>query len=133
MFSGCRTKSDAARERESSHLRSLISVFNFATAKLGHRPANEAEFKSFISANARPMIDSLHLADVNELFVSERDGQPFVVLYGTAPNGAARDLIAYEQTGVASVRLVGYSLGAIAEVDERQFSQLVPQTPRPAK
>lgn len=129
LLPGCRSsQSDAARQRESSHLRSLISLHNFATSKLGHRPVNETEFKSFIAANAKPMIDSLHLVSANELFVSERDGKPFILLYGQPPNGPSHDVVAYEQTGVAGSRLVGYSLGMIQETDEQEFAQLVSAT-----
>lgn len=134
MLAGCAgAKTEAARKRESSHLRSLVSVYNFAAAKLGHRPANQAEFKSFIAANARPMLDSQHVNSVDELFISERDGQPFVVLYGEPTKGAAADLVAYEQVGVAGKRLAGYSLGAIAEIDEQQLANLAPAVNKPGK
>jgi hypothetical protein len=105
-------------------MRALVNLFNYAESKLGHRPASEAELKSLIKASGQQMITSLNLGSVDELFVSERDGQPFTVLYGAQPKGEARDVIAYEQTGVAGKRLVGYSLGAIAEVDEEQFAKL---------
>src|SRR6476659_3197912 len=130
---GCNGAADQARQKEESHLRALVTVFNFAESKLGHRPANEAEFKAFIQANAKGLVESLHLGTIDELFVSERDGQPFVVLYGSAPKGEARDVIAYEQNGVSGKRLVGYSIGAIAEVDENQFAKLAPTTERSGK
>src|SRR3954453_13123899 len=103
---GCRASgTGAARQRESSHLRALVTIYNFAASKLGHRPANEAEFKSFITASAGPILESLHVKNADELFISERDGQPFVVIYGPAPAGAARDVIAYERMGVGGKRL----------------------------
>src|SRR4051794_40232159 len=117
LLVGCRaTKSDSARQIQSAHLRSLITVYNFASNKFGHRPANEAELKSFIAANGTQMSDSLHVGKVDELFVSERDDKPFVVLYGDSAKGPLRDVIAYEQAGIAGNRLVGYSLGMMQEI-----------------
>ena len=52
-------------------------------------------------------------------------------LFATPAKGASRDVIAYEQTGVGGNRLVGYSLGMTQEVDEQQFTQLVPAAGRP--
>jgi hypothetical protein len=132
LLVGCHWgQSEAARQTQSSHLRSLITLYNFAASKLGHRPANEGELKSFIAANASQMIESLHVSSVDELFVSERDGKPFVVLYGEPPKGASRDVIAYEQAGVAGNRLVGYSLGMTQEVDEQQLAQIIPAASKP--
>jgi hypothetical protein len=130
---GCHGAAKQARQKEQSHLRALVTIFNFAESKLGHRPANEAEFKTFIQANAQGIIGSLRLASVDELFVSERDGQPFIVLYGAPPKGEARDVIAYEQNGVSGKRLVGYSIGAIAEMDEEQLAKLAPPTEQAGK
>jgi hypothetical protein len=87
--------------------------------------------KSFIATNASQMVDSLHVGSADELFVSERDGKHFIVLYGEPPKGASRDVIAYEQTGVDGNRLVGYSLGIMQEVDEQQLARLVPATRMP--
>jgi hypothetical protein len=132
LLVGCyRGQSNAARQTQTSHLRSLITLYNSAASKLGHRPANEAELKSFIAANASQMIDSLHVGSAAELFVSERDGKPFIVLYGEPPKGTSRDVIAYEQTGVDAKRFVGYSLGMMQEVDEQELSRLVPKAANP--
>ena len=132
LFVGCQgSQSEATRQSQSTHLRSLITLFNSAASKPGHRPANEAELKAFIATNASQMIGSLHVGSVDELFVSERDGKRFVVFYGEPPKGTSRDVIAYEQTGVDGNRLVGYSLGMTQEVDEQQLARLVPATGRP--
>jgi hypothetical protein len=133
VLAGCRSKADVARSTQTSHLRSLITIFNYAESKLGHRPKNEAELKSFITTKGQGIIDSLKLGSVDELFVSERDGQPFTVLYDAPSKGEARDIVAYEQTGVAGKRLIGYSLGAIAELDEEQFAKLAPPASQSVK
>lgn len=134
LLLGCRgAQTETARKQETSHLRSLVTLHNFAASKLGHRPATEAEFKKFIANNAKPMLDTLKISSPDELFVSERDGQPFVVIYGKPPAGAGADLIAYEQTGVAGKRFAGFSLGNIEEVDEQRFAELTRAMSKPGK
>jgi len=129
---GCGSASSrSARQLESSHLRALVNLYNYAASKLGHRPANEVEFKSFIAANGGPMLESLKITNADELFVSERDGKPFVVMYGEPAKGANKDLVAYEQSGIGGKRLVGYSIGAVVEADEQEFAQLVPTQKSP--
>jgi hypothetical protein len=126
---GCHeSAAGSARQRESSHLRALVNIYNFAASKLGHRPASEAELKTFIAANGGPILEPLHLNNADELFVSERDGEAFVVNYRSPPAGAGHDVVAYERTGVDGRRQVAYSLGAIEEVDEQRFAELVPAT-----
>ena len=134
LLSGCgRGQAESARKQETSHLRSVVGLYNFATSTLGHRPGSEAEFKSFINTNAKPMIESLQLASLDELFISERDGQPLVVIYGKPPAGMTGDLVAYEQTGVSGKRSVGYALGMIEEVDEQRFAELTGAAAKPGK
>jgi len=123
-LAGCREAATQARQRQSSHLRSLLTLFNLAESKLGHRPANEAEFKSFIKDKGQATLDALHLASVDDLFISDHDGQPFIVLYGEQPKGPTHEVVACEQKGVEGKRLAGYSLGAIFEIDDEGFAAI---------
>jgi hypothetical protein len=63
----------------------------------------------------------------DELFVSPRDNQPYVVYYG---NDAAKMLdrgqLIHERNGVNGRRLVGHRLGYVREVDEAEFRELFP-------
>ena len=98
---------------------------------------NEEEFKRYINSLDTATQDRIRAgsgaANMDELFISERDGQPYVIFYGQPPAGVANDLVAYEQKGVAGNRFVGYGLGAVAEVDEQRFNELVPPAARPAQ
>jgi hypothetical protein len=71
------------------------------------------------------------VSNVDELFISERDGQPYVIFYGQPPTGVANDVVGYEQTGVDGKRYVGFGLSGVSEVDEQRFNELVPPTARP--
>jgi hypothetical protein len=79
------------------------------------------------------MLANAEVQNTDELFISERDGKPFVIFYGQPPNGVANGVIAFEQEGVDGKRLVGYMLGMIEHVDEARFNELVPNSARSQK
>ena len=104
-------------------------MYNAAVRELGRAPKNEQELKDFVAANGDPFIKPLGLDNPEQLFVSERDGEPFVIMYGQRPKGTRGDLIAYEQTGVDGKRRAGYSLGIIEEVTEEELRKMAPNAP----
>jgi hypothetical protein len=67
-------------------------------------------------------LEKLRVDSIDELFVSERDGQPLVVVYGSPPAGS--DVVVYEHTGVNGKRLVGHRIGMVEEADEATFKSL---------
>ena len=123
-------------ERETSHLRWLIRLYTHARQR-GQAPQSEQEFKQFMQSMDRAALDrtlaAAHVTSIDELFISERDGLPYVIFYGQRPTGVANDLVAFEQTGVGGTRYVGYGLGIVEEVDEQRFKELVPPASRPMK
>jgi hypothetical protein len=118
---GCRGENENAIKRETSHVRLLTTLHALATSKLGHTPRDMREFKQTI-AKLSVTTEKLRVESIDELFVSERDGQPLVVVYGsTSP---ASDVVVYEQTGLNGKRQVGHRIGMVEEVDEAQFKDL---------
>ncbi|RIK71198.1 MAG: hypothetical protein DCC67_20400 [Planctomycetota bacterium] len=97
-------------------------------SETGARPANEQQLKDYIAKNGQETLQRLNVESVDALFTSERDGQPFVVLYGPRPKEMTVDVVAYERTGVDGKRQVASSLGTIREVDEAEFRELVPHS-----
>jgi hypothetical protein len=95
---------------------------------LGRNPADEQEFKAAVG-QGKMDLDVLGVSSVDELFVSDRDGQPLVILYGAQAKNS-QGVIAYEQTGENGVRLVGTSNGQVIEADATQFLKLVPPLQR---
>lgn len=72
-------------------------------------PTSEEEFKSFLKSDA--VVENLKLIDmdasmVDDLFISDRDGEPFVVKYGVNGYGPA---IIFEAKGVEGIRMVALS------------------------
>jgi hypothetical protein len=120
---GCGSGADA-QKAGISHVRAISALYFKATSVLGRHPADEQEFKTAVSQG--PMdLDVLGVSSIDELFVSDRDGQPLVILYG-APSKGVKGVIAYEQTGVDGVRLVGTSNGQVIEAEAAHFAKLVP-------
>jgi hypothetical protein len=127
VAAGCSSEdSEDTAAREVSNLRMLVSFYIFANNQLGRPPASEQEFKDFIAANGSAAMERLQLTGPDELLVSERDGQPFVIVYGKRPAGMSPDVVAYEKNGVDGKREVGFKLGMVNEVDEARFKELVP-------
>lgn len=112
-----------------SRVNLLSMLFTKVSSDLGHEPTNEEQFKQGIANSGTPL-ERLEVASVDELFISERDGQPLVVVYGPRPKGS--DVIIYEQTGVDGKRQVAHRIGTVEEVDSARFAELVP-APAPAK
>src|SRR3954449_5781960 len=119
IFVGCRSQTASQNiGRETSRLRLLVNLYQTAARGAGRMPKNEHEFKQLIQAIRPESLDRIlaagNVTSVDELFVSERDSQPYVIFYGGQPKGVANDLIGYERTGAGGKRYVGYGLGIVA-------------------
>ena len=127
LLVGCGgTDASSGRQSQSSNLRLLISLHNYATTKLGHPPKSQEEFEQFIAQNCQETLERNGLGSAKDLFVSERSGQPLVVIYSPRPEGVSSDVVAYEKEGVDGSRQVGFELGRIQKINETQFLELVP-------
>jgi len=125
-----------ASDVKSSRLYWLMKVRTHALSQ-GQTLNSQDDYKRYIR-NLDPegrdaIMKGTGISNVDELFVSERDGQPYVFFYGRRPASVAADLVAYERTGVDGERYVGFGLGVVEEVDEQRFNELVPPTVRPAQ
>jgi len=129
---GCTTRTES-QDREQSNLKPLAVFYGrFMSQHRGQPPADEAEFKEFIRSLPSDQLASFGVTDPESLFVSSRDGQPYVIIYGQPsgpPGPAGAPVIAYEQAGVGGKRFVASSMAAIEEVDEARFKELVPDAP----
>ena len=123
LLSGCDSKGNNAAARQLSHIRLLTNLYVKAASQLHHNPKDEAEFKKTI-IESDVKLENLKVDNVDELFISERDGKPLVVVYGNIL--PASGVVVYEQVGVNGLREVGYTLGKVSEVDAAEFAKLVP-------
>ena len=136
---GCSSAAQrSAQQREESGLKTLAILYmQFAGQHQGKGPASEAEFKAFIQKLPEDQRKSLNVKDVDALFVSPRDGKPYVIVYGAkrsaapSPTGSGAPVVGYEQVGVGGRRYVASALGAVEEVDEAAFKTRVPDAKTP--
>ena len=113
-------------QRRGSNLQSLAGMYRMYAAQHGGiPPPNEAAFKSFIQAQGLKHFEAFGITTVDDLFISPRDGKPYVVVYGGGPE-AMPDVVAYEQEGAKTGRWIVSSMTVVAEVDDAEFQQMVP-------
>jgi hypothetical protein len=93
-------------------------------------PPDKEAFKKFIAGHPAAELAALKITDVEQLFVSPRDKQPYVVRYKFAlppPSPTGSPVIAYEKDGVSGRRFVAFANAGAEEVDDASFRKLVPQ------
>ena len=129
LATGCSENQSA--EREQSNLKPLAVFYGqYLGQHRGQPPGGEQEFKNFLQTLGKDRLASMQVKSVDELFVSPRDGKPYVILYGPVANTGAglpsMTVIAYEQGGKGGKRFIARSTAAVEEVDETKFKELVP-------
>ena len=101
-------------EPTESRIRVLADEYmRFCNQHAGKGPKNEAEFKSFLEEKAgEEALKRAGVETIDELFVSERDEKPLVVLYGK--DTIWRDfleIVVHETEGRHGQVMVGYRVG----------------------
>jgi len=133
VVAGC--SHSASKATEESNLKPLAVFYGrFISQHRGQAPANEAEFKAFVKSLSKAELDGFKITDPESIFVSSRDGKPYATHYGAASGAAGPSgspVIAYEQAGKGGKRFVATTVGAVEEVDEARFKQLVPTAKAP--
>lgn len=112
------------------HLKSLAVFYGrYVQRHQGQTPSDEAAFKKFLAGLKPEERGALVKGNVDDLFLSPRDKQPYVVRYHApvgAPGPKGAPVIAYEQSGAAGKRYVANAVGAVELMTTDQLRQLVP-------
>jgi hypothetical protein len=90
-------------------------------------PKDEAAFKAFIQKDMparRLEMMRVDPAKTDDLFVSERDGQPFVIKYGQSGGIMSKAAVIFEKEGKDGTRQVAYTNGQVEEVDSAKYQEL---------
>ena len=119
---GGTTPEDATIER--SQFKTLtLAYLGFLSANKGKLPKSEEEFRHYID---RGIGDKLRDQDLtlDEIFVSPRDGKPYVFVYRENLTQANRRIIGYEQEGIDGRRYVSDRSGAVMDVSENEFQRM---------
>ncbi len=115
-------------EGNDANVKRLANLYYFHQLKNNFEgPADEAAFKSFINSldDERLKMAGVEKAEVDNLFVSERDSQPFKIRYGLLSKVRGPSLpVVFEETGVSGMRQVGFTNSAMQEVDQAEYDRL---------
>ena len=115
-----------ANDTNVKRLATLYSIFHNKNKLKG--PKNEEELREFVEAQDPNLLKrgGIDANKMDELFVSERDGEPFVIRYkvNTVVFGPPLPVV-FEATGVDGMRQVGFCNGLMQEVDEDEYDRLM--------
>jgi hypothetical protein len=127
---GCRGNSGPAMiaANNDTNLKRLGTLYGFFQLRNEFRgPRDEAEFRAFITAQdaRRLALAGVSPASIDTLFVSERDRLPFRIRFGvdTRVRGPALPVV-FEQEGLGGRQQVGFTGGAMEEVDAATYESL---------
>jgi hypothetical protein len=125
---GSTSPADAVAAMNDSSIRKVANLYMAFQLRNGMRgPKDEAEFKAFIQNDMpRNKLDMMQVNPdaVDELFISEKDGQPFEVNYGLSGSAMSVMAVVFEQQGVNGMKRVGFTNGPVKEVNDEQYQQL---------
>lgn len=123
LLCGCLAPKEAADvAQQRTGLRALAIAYGQCTSQSrGRPPRDEAFLRKFIERQGPAFLESLQVESVDELFVSPRDGEPYVVIYGKQS-----PVVAYEAVGEDGKRWVADNVGAVEEWDEATLREKVP-------
>ena len=125
-FPGCRdtTIEDGVAALNSTRIDQIYNCYTLYRNNNGYRgPKNQEELKKFLlqpiyERNLKLM--QIDPENLDELFISERDGQPFKIRWSV--NGWGDKALVFESVGVNGKRLV--ALSDTREVDDAEYDGL---------
>ena len=116
-----------AKANETNMQRLANLYFTFQMKNEWRGPSDEAEFKSFIGSYDPKKLTRIGIdpSAIDELFINERDGQPFKIRYSVAGSamGSAEPVV-FESVGADGQRRVGFLNMQQREVDESEYEDL---------
>ena len=109
------------------HLAILYGKYRYSHK--GQPPKDEGQFKQFIAALDGSQLSAagIRVAEIDTLFLSPRDGQPYDFRYNDSPppdgpNGPLAVVMA--RVGKDGVCFVSYSTAKVEEIDDARFQEV---------
>lgn len=128
---GCTSGDDtyaALANANSNNIKRLANLYTtYQTKHDWSGPPNEEAFKDFIRSYSPKKLERIGIdpAATDDIFINERDGQPFKIRYGI--RGSSRgssDAVIFEAVGVEGRRMVAYLDSYQQEVEEAEYEAL---------
>jgi hypothetical protein len=142
ILAGCGSKGTPPPTAE-QNIQKFARVYGqYVARNQGRAPASIDELKKFLGSQDQKVLTTLNLTDVDSVFVSPRDNEPYVLVRpkprganrpggpppapGSPPPGnAASPVVAHEKTGSGGKRYVVFADTRVEEVDEERFKELI--------
>jgi hypothetical protein len=128
---GCRFEIDPnaaiAKANETNIQRLANLYFTFQMKNRWQGPKDEEQFKKFLKSYSRDKLTRIGINpdSIDELFVNERDGEPFKIRYSVRGSAmGSSEPVVFESTGVDGARMVGFLNMEQREVDESEYNDL---------
>lgn len=111
------------------HMKGLANAYLDHVVGANGPPTDESTFKKHMKGLRASVQYDYHINpdNIDASFVSERDGQPLVVMYGQGPgkiSGDSKKVLAYEKTGKNGKHLVVFASTKVDLVDEAELERL---------
>lgn len=124
---GSSPESQLAALNDSNIERLANLYFTYQKMHSWEGPEDEEEFKSFIREYNPRKLERIGIdpANTDQLFINERDGEPFKIRYGVLGNmmGCNKPVI-FESVGVGTKKMVGFLNMTQREVEQSEYDDL---------
>ncbi|CAN5303884.1 hypothetical protein BH10PLA2_BH10PLA2_03990 [soil metagenome] len=126
---GCRDAvSNQVAAKNQSNIQRLSNLYaGHQNMMNGKGPKDEAAFKAWLEKYdpAKLTMMGIDQAKLDELFKSERDGQPFKFRFNVGGGRGSVAPVVFEQTGKEGKRQVGFTGGEVKDVDDAMYKDLL--------
>jgi hypothetical protein len=129
LLAGCgrETAEDRIAAMNNSNIRRVANLYNAFQLRKGMKgPKDKAEFTTFIEQEMSPIkLERMQVdkSNVESLFTSERDSQPFVIRYGVNGGLGNAEAVIFEAQGDGGVRQVAFTNGTVQDMDEATYTK----------
>ena len=133
LFAGCEKKVDLAAVYGTNIKKVHLGYRIFMASHNDVGPKDEASFKEYLKTDHNAVFRMKRVdvtpETVEEIFVSERDGQPFKIRYGL--KGSQNHAVVFESVGIDGKRMIAF--GKPIEVDEAEYERQWVSQAKPEK
>jgi hypothetical protein len=130
VVAGCSSDKTAqlVGEMNKSNIQRVANLYAaFQNGKSNGGPQDEKEFKDFVNAYAPDKLKMMGVdtSNIESVFKSERDGQPFKIRYKVGGGRGAVAPVAFEVNGKDGKKQVGFTGGKVEDCDEARYKDLL--------
>ena len=127
---GCESHTSGVTKTDTkTRIEHLFNLYKSYVNTKKKAPPNEQALKEHGKELTEQQLDDLLIGrDLESIFVSERDKEPFEIVYGQMiTSGGEPRAIIYEKTGANGTKYVALSIGYAEEYDEETLQQYLPK------